>query len=227
MATVSPTYQKVCRRTLGCALVRCDTERAQQTKVATPDGRGGSLAMPPSSLEGVHAAYCALAAAIAKNNTLIRDRYPHTHAVYLRCEKSYFGIFWDIPLPLHICMDAAETACGVSGEEHDALAMRLKEEIEQARRTVASRLKRDRRGDIIWQKTLPFASITLPETIACKARVFFTAAHATSCRDRRAMHAQEKAFWARHKRLCTAIAGSKRDRDDFCRVLMCLRRAKQ
>ena len=121
-------------------------------------------------------------------------------------------------------MDAAETACRVSGEEHDALAMRLKEEIEQARRTVASRLKRDRRGDIIWQKTLPFASITLPETIACKARVFFTAAHATSCRDRRAMHAQEKAFWVRHKRLQTAINGAKRDRQDFCHVLMCLRR---
>ena len=191
--------------------------------------------MPLSELEGVHAAYCALAAAIAKSNTLIRDRYPHTHALYLRCEKNYFGVFWDnacqarrtqsaLPLQLHICMDAAETACRISGEEHDALAMRLKEEIEQARRTVASRPKRNRRGDIIWQKTLPFASVTLPETIACKARRFFAAAHATSCRDRRATHAQEKAFWARHKRLSAAISGAKRDRDDFCRVLMCLRR---
>ena len=235
MATVSPTYQRVCRRTLGCALVRCDTERAQQTKVATPDGRGGSLAMPPSSLEGVHAAYCALAAAIAKNNTLIRDRYPDTHALYLRCEKSYFGIFWDkacqarraqsaLPLQLHICMDAAETACRVSGEEHDALARRLKEVIEQARRTMASRPRRNRRGDIIWPKTLPFASITLPETIACKARAFFAAVYATSCRDRPAMQAQERAFWARHKRLCAAVASAKRDRDDFCHVLMCLRR---
>ena len=180
--------------------------------------------MPLSDLEGVHSAYCALASTIAKSNTLIRDRYPHTHALYLRCEKSYFGVFWDMPLQLHICMDAAETACRISGEEHDALAMRLKEEIEQARRTVASRPKRNRRGDIIWQKTLPFASVTLPETIACKARCFFAAAHATSCRDRRAMHAQEKAFWARHKRLSAAISGAKRDRDDFCRVLMCLRR---
>ena len=180
--------------------------------------------MPLSELEGVHAAYCALAAAIAKSNTLIRDRYPHTHALYLRCEKNYFGVFWDMPLQLHICMGAAETACRISGEEHDALAMRLKEEIEQARRTVASRPKRNRRGDIIWQKTLPFASVTLPETIACRARCFFAAAHATSCRNRRAMHAQEKAFWARHKRLSAAISGAKRDRDDFCRVLMCLRR---
>ena len=117
---------------------------------------GRSPAMPLSELEGVHAAYCALAAAIAKSNTLIRDRYPDTHALYLRCEKSYFGIFWDkacqarraqsaLPLPLRICMDAADTACRVSGEEHDALAMRLKKEIEQARRTVASRPTRDRR----------------------------------------------------------------------------------
>ena len=155
------------------------------------------------------------AATIAKSNTLIRERYPHTHALYLRCEKSYFGVFWDMPLPLHICMDAAETACRVSGEERDALARRLKEVMEQAWRTVASRPKCNRRGDIIWHKTLPFASITLPETIACKARVFFAAAHATSCRDRRAMHAQEKAFWARHKRLGAAIAGAKRGRDDF------------
>ena len=29
---------------------------------------------------------------------------------------------------------------------------------------------------------------------------------------------------ARYKRLSAAIAGAKRDRDDFCRVLMCLRR---
>lgn len=129
-----------------------------------------------------------------------------------------------MPLPLHICMDAAETACRVSGEEHDALSRRLKEEIEQARRAVASRPKRNRRGDIIWPKTLPFASITLPETIACKARAFFAAANAASCRDHRAMHAQEKAFWVRRKRLCTAIAGAKHDRDDFCRVLMCLRK---
>ena len=164
--------------------------------------------MPLSELEGVHAAYCALAAAIAKSNTLIRDRYPDTHALYLRCEKNYFGVFWDMPLQLHICMDAAETACRISGEEHDALAMRLKEEIEQARRTVASRPKRNRRGDIIWQKTLPLASVTLPETIACKARCFFAAAHATSCRDRRAMH----------KRLSAAISGANRDRDDFCRA---------
>ena len=191
--------------------------------------------MPPSSLEGVHAAYCALAAAIAKNNTLIRDRYPDTHALYLRCEKSYFGIFWDkacqarraqsaLPLQLHICMDAAETACRVSGEEHDALARRLKEVIEQARRTMASRPRRNRRGDIIWPKTLPFASITLPETIACKARAFFAAVYATSCRDRPAMQAQERASWARHKRLCAAVASAKRDRDDICHVLMCLRR---
>ena len=221
---MSTTYNQGRRRTFVRAVVRCDTERPQQTKVTTPSRHSGSRATPPSSLEGVHAAYCALAAAIAKNNTLIRDRYPHTHAVYLRCEKSYFGIFWDIPLPLHICMDAAETACGVSGEEHDALAMRLKEEIEQARRTVARRLKRNRRGDIIWPKTLPFASITLPETIACKARAFFAAVYATSCRDRPAMQAQERAFWARHKRLCAAVASAKRDRDDFCHVLMCLRR---
>ena len=96
--------------------------------------------MPPSDIEGVHAAYCTLAMTIAESNTLIRDRYPHAHALYLRCEKSYFGFVWDdacqarraqsaLPLPLHICMDAAETACRVSGEEHDALAMRLNEEI--------------------------------------------------------------------------------------------------
>ena len=108
--------------------------------------------MPLSDLEGVHSVYCALAATIAKSNTLIRERYPHMHALYLRCEKSYFGVFWDMPLPLHLCMDAAETACRVSGEQHDALARRTKEVLEQARRTAASRPKRNRRGDIICQR---------------------------------------------------------------------------
>ena len=66
--------------------------------------------------------------------------------------------------------------------------------------------------------------MTLPEAIAYKARAFFAAVYATSCRDRPAMQAQERAFWARHKRLCAAVASAKRDRDDFCHVLMCLRR---
>ena len=139
-------------------------------------------------------------------------------------KKNYFGIFWDMPPQLQICMDAAETACRISGEEADALAIRLKEAIEQARRTVATRPRRNGRGDMIWQKTLSFVSKTLPEPISCKARAFFAAVNATNRRDRRATHAEEKTFWARHKRLCSAIASAKRDSDDFCRVLMCLRR---
>ena len=88
--------------------------------------------MPRSDIEGAHAAYCTLAALIAKSNTLIRDRYPHSHALHQRCEKSYFGVFWDmaadaaapkalacqarraqsaLPLQLHTFMDAAEVAC--------------------------------------------------------------------------------------------------------------------
>ena len=67
-------------------------EREQQTKVATPDERSGSRAMPVSDIEGAHAAYCTLAALIAKRNTLIRDRYPHSHALHQRCEKSFSRI---------------------------------------------------------------------------------------------------------------------------------------
>ena len=139
-------------------------------------------------------------------------------------KKSFFGVFWDMPLQLHTFMDAAEVACRISGEEHDALAMRLKEEIEHARCSAASRPKRDRRGNILWQKTLPFASATLPETIACKARVFFAAVYALGSCDRRALQVHEKAFWTRHKRLCAAVGGAEHDRDDFCRVWLCLRK---
>ena len=49
-----------------------------------------------SDIEGAHAAYCTLAALIAKSNTLIRDRYPHSHALHQRCEQSFFGVFWDM-----------------------------------------------------------------------------------------------------------------------------------
>ena len=167
--------------------------------------------MPPSSLEGVHAAYCALAAAIAKNNTLIRDRYPDTHALYLRCEKSYFGIFWDMPLPLHICMDAAETACRVSGEEHDALAMRLKEEIEQARRAVASR-----RHHLAKDATFRQHNTTQNDRLQ-------GASFLRSCTGNQLPRPSRDAC-ARHKRRCTVLADVKRDRNDFCRVLRCLRR---
>ena len=108
--------------------------------------------MPLSDIEGVHAAFYTLAATIAKSNTLIRDRYPHSHALHQRCEKSYFGVFWDMPLQLHTFMDAAEVACRISGEEHDALAMRLKEEIKHARCSAASRPKRDRQNATLRQR---------------------------------------------------------------------------
>ena len=127
-------------------------------------------------------------------------------------------------MQLHTFMDAAEVACRISGEEHDALAMRLKEEIKRARCSAASRPKRDRRGNILWQNTLPFASATLPETIACKARVLFAAVYALGSCDRRALQVHEKAFWTRHERLCAAVGGAKHDRDDFCRVWLCLRK---
>ena len=39
-----------------------------------------------------------------------------------------------------------------------------------------------------------------------------------------ALLVHEKVFWARHKRLCAAVSGGQRDRDDLCRVLLCLRR---
>ena len=34
----------------------------------------------------------------------------------------------------------------------------------------------------------------------------------------------EKAFWTRHKRLCAAVGGAEHERDDFCRVWLCLRK---
>jgi len=204
----------------------CQARRAQSALAQTT---------PLGDIEGVHTAYRALAATIAKSNTLIRDRYPHTHAIHRRCEKSYFGVFWDmacqarraqsaLPLQLHTFIDAAEVACGISGEEHDALAGQLHEAIWHARSTAAGRSKQDRRGNIVWQKTLPFASATLPETIASRARAFFTAGYSLGNCDRRALQVHEKAFWARHKRLCAAVGGAKRDRDDFCHVLLCLRK---
>ena len=64
----------------------------------------------------------------------------------------------------------------------------------------------------------------LPESIACKARVFFAAVYALGSCDRRALQVHEKAFWTRHKRLCAAVGGAKHDRDDFCRVWLCLRK---
>ena len=57
---------------------------------------------------------------------------------------------------------------------------------------------------------------TLPETIASRARVFCTAVYSLGNCDRRALQVHEKAFWARHERLCAAVGGAKRDRDDSC-----------
>ena len=98
---------------------------------------------------------------------------------YQRVEACFFGAFWDkacqarcaqsaLPLQLLTFLDAVEKTCGINGEEHEAFALQLKQEIVAARRS-AKNPARDARGEIKWERTLPFAVRALPDEIAAQA----------------------------------------------------------
>lgn len=61
-----------------------------------------------------------------------------------------------MPIQLLTFLRAVEKACGLSMEEHEAFALRLKQRAEAAR-SCGGKPERDRHGDIKWKRTLPFA----------------------------------------------------------------------
>ena len=165
----------------------------------------------------------AVARAIAKHNAIIRTRFPMSDPFYQKVEACFFGAFWDMPLQLLTFLDAVEKTCGINGEEHEAFALQLKQEIVAARRS-AKNPARDARGEIKWERTLPFAVRALPDEIAAQARAFFASVYAVGGVDRGALHAHEKAFWSTHRRLVKVEKKAKRDKEDLYRVLLVLQR---
>lgn len=169
------------------------------------------------------ARFLPMASAIAKHNAMIRTRFPMSDPFYQKVEACFFGTFWDMPIQLLTFLYAVEKACGLSTEEHEAFALRLKQEVEAARRG-AGKPKRGRQGDIKWKRTLPFAIRALPDEIEQQARAFFASVYALSGIDRDALLSHERTFWITHRRLRQFQRKAKRDKDDLYHVLLTLRR---
>ena len=169
------------------------------------------------------ARFLPVACAIAKHNAMIRTRFPMSDPFYQKVEACFFGTFWDMPMQLLTFLDAVERTCGLSGEEHEAFATKLKQEVAAARCS-AKNPARDKQGEIKWEKTLPFAISALPDEIEQQARAFFASVYALHGIDRPSLHAHEKAFWSRHRRLRQFQKKAKRDKQDLYRVLLTLRR---
>ncbi len=164
-----------------------------------------------------------VACAIAKHNAMIRMRFPMSDPFYQKVEACFFGAFWDMPLQLLIFLDAAETTCGLTIEQHETFAQQLKQEIASAR-CCGDKPERERQGEIKWKKTLPFAIRALPDEIEREARAFFASVYSLHGVDRASLLSHEKAFWARHKRLRQFQKKARRDKEDLYRVLLMLRR---
>jgi len=153
---------------------------------------------------------------------------------YQRVEACFFGAFWDkacqarraqsaLPLQLLTFLDAVERTCGINGEEHEVFALQLQREIAAARSS-AKNPARDARGEIKWEKTLPFAVRALPDEIVAQARAFFASVYALGGVDRGTLQEHEKAFWNKHRRLVKCEKNAKRDKEDLYCVLLVLRR---
>ena len=170
--------------------------------------------------EGIYSEFLRIASAIAKQNALLRTRYPRTDPTYCKVERSISGAFWDMPVQLHVFWDAIEKAC--TWEEHREFAQKLERAVLEARRA-AEKPKRSRGGRILWKRTVPLAGLALTDEIEAAARVFFESVYSHCKADRMLLSSHEKAFWERHSRLRKAVSRAKRDREDIYRLLLCLR----
>ena len=169
-----------------------------------------------------HALFLPIAIAIAKHNALIRSSFPVTDPFYRQVEACFFGAFWDMPIQLLAFLDAAEKSCRCSGEQHAGFAQRMKNEIVAAR--CGAKPIRNQRGEIKWKRRLTFASMTLPDEIEARARAFFTSVYSLQNVDRHTLRLQEKGFWQRYALLRKSQRRARRDKEDFYRVLLSLRK---
>jgi len=168
--------------------------------------------------------FLSVASAIAKYNAIVRMRFPVSDPFYQKVEACLFGTFWDMPLPLVVFLDAAETTSGLSFEQHEAFARQLKRTLITTQQRESGKPERDRRGEILWKKTLPFAMRALPDEIGRTARDFFDSVYSLEGADRKSLAMYEKKFWVNHRRLCSFQRRAKRDRQDLYRILLTLRR---
>ena len=163
-----------------------------------------------------------LAKAIAKQNASVRARYPHGDKVYQQFEQTFFGVFADIPVQLHVFLDVVEQFSTCSASERDSFAKLLAEVVRDAKRW-AGAPSWDKRGKIRWKKSMPFAATSVVEEIERRARAFFRSVYAIHGSPPQDLRAHEEAFWARYKKMRSTQRRARRDSHEDMVVFWCLR----
>jgi hypothetical protein len=203
-------------RQQGCCTLYKSMRRTAHPKgqIACPTGHNAAA--------GAQDQFLYLARAIAKYNATIRTRFPVSDRFLQEIEACLFGVFWGLPLQLLIFLDAVETECALTAEQHDAFAHQLKQAL-AAETACLEKPQRTKEGEIAWKKSLPFATRGLPDAIEHQARAFFDSVYSLGV-DRAPLLSHEKAFWQKHRRLRQLQRRAKRDREDLYRVLILLGR---
>ena len=163
----------------------CGTTRPK-VELACPNGRNTAAV--------AHDQFLYLARAIAKYNATIRARFPVSDPFLQGIEACLFGVFWGLPFQLLVFLDAVETECGLTAEQHEAFAHDLRQAL-AAETACLEKPQRTRGGDIAWKKSLPFAARGLPDAIGCQARAFFNSVYSLGV-DREPLLSYEKSFQA-------------------------------
>ena len=164
--------------------------------------------------------------AIARYNAIVNARFPLHHPFSRVTGRCLSGSAWNLPLPLVIFLNAAETAGNVSIERRKSFARQLQRTIVAAQQKETRRPERDESGKIRYRETLPFAMPSLPEDIGLNVKAFFASVRALTgwTTDLERLKDYENSFWIRYQSVCLWQNKIKRDSEDLYHVLLALRR---
>ena len=110
----------------------------------------------------VRKSFLDLVRAIATQNSLIRARYHHADKTHKEFEGTFFRVFCDVPVQLHVFLDEVER--GRPAEDQLAFSQLVSEVAKEARKR-AGDPKRDRRGRLKWARSVPFEGFYLADEI--------------------------------------------------------------
>jgi len=164
---------------------------------------------------------------VAKHNAAFRNRFPHSHPVYKAVERSFFGVFNDIPIQIHAFTYAAEEAarlCDSLPMEPDAMYTDGVSDVLDAARSWAGRPPRSGKGAIIWKKSLSHIERDLAQEIGQQARDFFNSVYSLPGVTKQPLTEEERAFWARYRKLVSAQKRTPLDLEPTYETVMLLSR---
>ena len=174
----------------------------------------------------VRTALLQLQEVIGKHNASFRVRFPPSDPIYKAYERSFFGVFNDIPIQIHAFSHAAEEIACICSDPLPFHPFDLYSEgitaILDASRSWAGEPVRTPKGVLKFKKSLSHIERHLAQEIGQRARIFFDTVYTLPRINRATLAGEEKAFWARYRKLMAAQARAKPDRDVLVDIAIAL-----